>query len=209
MAAKNLSVLARQFSTSPATNALVRSPVQVFGIEGRYATALYSAAHKEKSLDAVEKDLKSFVQVLKTDPRLAEFLFDPSVKKALKNDGLGGVADKMKMNVLSKNLLLAIAENNRFSFLPAIQTAFSTIMAGHRGEVVCEVTTAKALTSAMIKEVEGALAAFLKKGEKSLITYHVNPTIIGGMVISIGDRFCDMSMSTKLNKYSELLKASA
>jgi len=120
-----------------------------------------------------------------------------------------GVADKMKLNPLSKNLLLAVAENNRYSFLPAISTAFSTIMAAHRGEVVCEITTAKALDAGMAKEVEGALAGFLKKGEKALITYKVDAAIIGGMVVSIGDKFCDMSMATKLNKYSELLKAAA
>merc|ERR1719295_1485723 len=104
----------------------------------------------------------------------------------------------MKLNPLSKNLLLAVAENNRYSFLPAISTAFSTIMAAHRGEVVCEVTTAKALDAGLVK-----------KGEKALITYKVDASIIGGMVVSIGDKFCDMSMATKLNKYSELLKASA
>jgi len=207
--AKNLSVLARQFSTSTATHALVRAPVQVFGIEGRYATALYSAAHKQKSLDAVEKDLTEFVKVLKSDPRLKEFLYDPSINKSVKNDGLGGVADKMKMSPLSKNLLLTVAANNRYSYIPAISTAYSTIMAGHRGEVVCEITTAKALTAAMAKEVEGALSGFLKKGEKALITYKVDPAIVGGMVVSIADRFADMSMATKLNKYSELIKAAA
>jgi len=207
--AKNLSVLVRQFSTTSARDALVRAPVPVYGIEGRYATALYSAAHKQKALDAVEKDLVAFADVLKKDSRLAEFLYDPSVQKSIKNDGIIGVADKMKLNPLSKNLLLAVAENNRYSFLPAISTAFSTIMAAHRGEVVCEVTTAKALDAGMAKEVEGALAGFLKKGEKALITYKVDASIIGGMVVSIGDKFCDMSMATKLNKYSELLKASA
>jgi len=207
--AKNLSVLVRQFSTTSARDALVRAPVPVYGIEGRYATALYSAAHKQKALDAVEKDLVAFADVLKKDSRLAEFLYDPSVQKSIKNDGIIGVADKMKLNPLSKNLLLAVAENNRYSFLPAISTAFSTIMAAHRGEVVCEVTTAKALDAGMAKEVEGALAGFLKKGEKALITYKVDAAIIGGMVVSIGDKFCDMSMATKLNKYSELLKAAA
>jgi len=207
--AKNLSVLVRQFSTTSARDALVRAPVPVYGIEGRYATALYSAAHKQKALDAVEKDLVAFADVLKKDSRLAEFLYDPSVQKSIKNDGIIGVADKMKLNPLSKNLLLAVAENNRYSFLPAISTAFSTIMAAHRGEVVCEITTAKALDAGMAKEVEGALAGFLKKGEKALITYKVDAAIIGGMVVSIGDKFCDMSMATKLNKYSELLKAAA
>jgi len=207
--AKNLSVLVRQFSTTSARDALVRAPVAVYGIEGRYATALYSAAHKQKALDAVEKDLVAFSDVLKKDSRLAEFLYDPSVQKSIKNDGIIGVADKMKLNPLSKNLLLAVAENNRYSFLPAISSAFSTIMAAHRGEVVCEITTAKALDAGMAKEVEGALAGFLKKGEKALITYKVDAAIIGGMVVSIGDKFCDMSMATKLNKYSELLKAAA
>jgi F-type H+-transporting ATPase subunit O len=207
--AKNLSVLVRQFSTTSARDALVRAPVAVYGIEGRYATALYSAAHKQKALDAVEKDLVAFADVLKKDSRLAEFLYDPSVQKSIKNDGIIGVADKMKLNPLSKNLLLAVAENNRYSFLPAISSAFSTIMAAHRGEVVCEITTAKALDAGMAKEVEGALAGFLKKGEKALITYKVDAAIIGGMVVSIGDKFCDMSMATKLNKYSELLKAAA
>jgi len=43
----------------------------------------------------------------------------------------------------------------------------------YRGEVVCTVTTAKALDAAMQKEVEGAMAGFLKKGEKAHITYKV------------------------------------
>ena len=39
---------------------LLQPPIQVFGLEGRYAHALYSAATKEKKLDAVEKEIKSF-----------------------------------------------------------------------------------------------------------------------------------------------------
>ena len=101
-------------------------------------------------------------------------------------------------------------------------------MAAHRGEGVCSVTTAKALDAAMQKEVEGAVKGFLKGNEKALINYSVDPSIIGGMVsrsnlfiiisvfnififqvISVGDKFCDMSMSSKLKKYSELIKGAA
>ncbi|EDM10748.1 ATP synthase, H+ transporting, mitochondrial F1 complex, O subunit, isoform CRA_g [Rattus norvegicus] len=62
MAAPATSVLSRQvrsFSTSVVRpfSKLVRPPVQVYGIEGRYATALYSAASKQKRLDQVEKEL--------------------------------------------------------------------------------------------------------------------------------------------------------
>jgi len=208
-ASRNLSVLARQFSTSSASNAMVRAPAAVFGIDGRYATALYSAASKQKALDAVEKDLSAVSSALKSDSRLADFLNDPSVQKGLKVEGLGGVADKLKLSPLTKNLLLAMADNNRFTMIPDVATAYSTIMAAHRGEVVCEVTTAKPIDAAMSKEVQAALSGFLKKGQKALVTYKVDPSIVGGMVVSVGDKFCDMSIASKLNKYSELLKAAA
>ena len=46
--------------------------------------------------------------------------------------------------------------------------------------------------------------------ESLLINFvQVDPALIGGMVVSIGDKFVDMSMATKLNKYSEMIKAAA
>jgi F-type H+-transporting ATPase subunit O len=209
MAARHLSILTRQFSTCQARHAIVKTPVPVYGIEGRYAAALYSAANKNGALEAVEKDLAAIAKVIKTDPRLGDFLLDPSVKKGLKLDGINGVCKTLKVNDLSKNLLLAIAENNRFTFIGPVVASYNTLMAAHRGEVVCVVTTAKALDAPTKKEVEGALAGFLKKGEKALISYAVDPVIVGGMVVSIADKFVDMSMSTKLTKYSDLIKGAA
>ena len=57
MAARNLSILTRQFSTSTTNKALVKTPIPVYGIEGRYSAALFSAANKKKALDTVEGDL--------------------------------------------------------------------------------------------------------------------------------------------------------
>jgi len=65
------------------------------------------------------------------------------------------------------------------------------------------------LDAAMAKEVEAALNSFLQKGEKSFVKYHVDPSIIGGMIVSIGDKYVDMSMSSKLNKYTEIIKSAA
>ena len=65
------------------------------------------------------------------------------------------------------------------------------------------------LDAAMKKEVDGAIASFLVKGQKSLISYKVDATVIGGMIVSIGDKYVDMSIASKLNKYSELITAAA
>merc|ERR1712177_148704 len=134
---------------------------------------------------------------------------DPSVSKGLKIEGIDGVCKTWEVNELSKNLLSALAENNRFTFISAVVASYGTLMAAHRGEVVCTVTTAKPLAADMAKEVEAALKGFLKANEKALINYTIDPSIVGGMVVSIGDKFCDMSMSSKLNKYSELIKGAA
>jgi len=209
MAGRQFFQLTRSFSTSNAAAAVVKTPIPIFGTEGRYASALYSAASKNKALEAVENDLVALTGAMKTDPRLAEFIKDPSTNKALKVEGLLGVCDKLKMNELSKNLMHALAENNRFTALPAVAASYATLMSAYRGEVVCSVTTAKALDAGMAKEVEASLAGFLKAGEKAQISFKVDPALIGGMVVSIGDKFVDMSMATKLNKYSEMIKAAA
>jgi F0F1-type ATP synthase delta subunit len=44
---------------------------------------------------------------------------------------------------------------------------------------------------------------------RSLYCFQVDAALIGGLVISLGDKFCDMSMATKLKKYSDLLKQAA
>ena len=131
-------------STSSALNQLVKTPTQVFGTEGRYAAALYSAATKQKSLEAVEKDLKTMNDVIGKDARFAQFMADPSVKKNIKAEGVAGACDKMKMNALTKNLFVAMAENGRHGLVGPVIASFNTIMAAHRGEVIYDVTTAKA-----------------------------------------------------------------
>lgn len=210
MAARgSLSMLTRGFSTSSSKAALVKTPIPVYGIEGRYSSALFSAAQKKKSLDVVEGDLKKLQGAMKSDARFAQFLLDPTIKNTLKVDGLNGAGKKLGFNELTTNLLIALAENNRVSYLDAVVGSFGSLMAAHRGEVVCSVTTAKALDGAMKKDVEGAVKGFLTGKEKALITWSVDPKLIGGMVITVGDKFCDMSMSSKLKKYSDLIKGAA
>merc|ERR1711893_110404 len=208
MAASRLTGVVRQFSTSTVRSQLVQAPIQVFGIEGRYAHALYSAASKQKALDVVEKDLKGFQALLAKDTKFAEFVANPSVQRAQKKQVLETVLAKQKFSPLTVNLVAAIAENGRVRKLDAILDAFGRIMSAHRGEVICSVTTAKPLDKASLKDLEGALGGFLKKGEKLFLETKVDPSIIGGMVVTIGDKFVDMSMASKIKTYTNLIKES-
>nr|CAG4641231.1 EOG090X0EB8 [Eulimnadia texana] len=199
-------ILARQFSSSAVSAQLVKPPVQVFGVEGRYASALYSAATKQKALDKVEKDLNDLHKLIAKDARLAEFIANPLIKRPLKKEGLASVAKKQNMSDLTSNFLQTLAENGRLGKLESVIDSFKTIMAAYRGEVPCQVTSAKPLDAAVLKEIESALGGFLQKGQKLLLTTVVDPNIIGGLVVSIGDRYVDMSLATKIQRYSSLLQ---
>ncbi|VDP90267.1 unnamed protein product [Echinostoma caproni] len=183
-----------------------KPPIQVFGVEGRYATALYSAASKSKTLDTVEKDLNTIRDTLAKDVRLREFCVNPSLQRAAKVTEFGKVLDKLKANPQTKNMFITLAENGRLARINVVLDKFAQIMSAHRGEVACVVRTAKALDRTMEQELRTALNEFLKPGEKLHLTLQTDPTLIGGMVVSIGDRFVDMSIARKVRTYREALE---
>jgi len=100
----------------------------------------------------------------------------------------------------------ALAENGRLNRLNSVVGAFDKMMSAHRGEIQCVVTTAKTLDQAQLGELKGALQGFLKKGEVLQLETKVDPSLIGGMVVTIGDKYVDMSMATKLKLYTNVIK---
>jgi F-type H+-transporting ATPase subunit O len=105
---------------------------------------------------------------------------------------------------LKKKALLA--ENGRLGRLQGIAKSFGEIMSAHRGEVSATVTTAKPLEAQQLKELTSVLQAFLKKGNSLQLETKVNPSLIGGMVVVLGDRYIDLSISSKLNTFSNIVK---
>lgn len=135
----------------------MKPPIQVFGIEGRYATALYSAASKQKSLEAVEKDLLNFQADFKKDAKLRDFILNPTTKRSIKAKALKDAAAQVKFAPATGFLLECLAENGRLNKLDAVINAFKLMMSAQRGEVVCEVITAKPLSDSQRKELEAQL----------------------------------------------------
>lgn len=66
-------------------------------------------------------------------------------------------AAKLNFAPATANLLGLLADNGRLKKLDTVISAFKTIMAAHRGEVVCEVISAKPLDAGQNKQLEGAL----------------------------------------------------
>jgi len=140
--------------------------------------------------------------------KFAEFLLDPALNRNQKRDFFADALGKSSASKLTTNLIALMAENGRLKKLDNVVKSFSTIMSAHRGEVECEVVTAKALDGPLQQELEGALKAFVKQGQTIKIHKSVDPSILGGLIVSIGDKYVDMSTATKIKKYKELISAS-
>lgn len=186
---------------------MVKTPVPLFGVEGRYTSALFSAASKQQKLDAVESDLKKLSSAIETDSKFRDFLYNPLANLAQKKDILNQtLKGKLGVNDLTINLVNVMTETRRLKYLNAVAKSFIRMMELSRGELECTVITAKPITEdAIKKEIEGSLKGFTKN--KLKIKMKVDPSILGGMVIDFGgENYIDMSIRSKVKLYSELIQ---
>lgn len=135
----------------------VTVPLQMFGLEGRYATALYIAATKLKQLDSVESELNQIQVAMKKSPKLREAIVSPIINAKLLETTLKEVGTAAKLSSATTNLLVLLAENRRLKKIDGIFNAFREIMSAHRGEIICEVTTARSLDAGQRKQLEEVL----------------------------------------------------
>ncbi|EHA50523.1 ATP synthase F0 subcomplex subunit OSCP atp5 [Pyricularia oryzae] len=200
----------RFYAAAPAAaaNENVKPPVTLFGIDGTYATALYTAAVKTQSLEPTARGLSQLEQLVKKDPKLATILGAPTLTAS---DKSAIVAELEKSSGSSsaavKNLLEVLAENNRLGLLPEVCSKFGELMSAARGEVEMTVTSAQPLDNRTLSRLETAVAksSYVGAGKKLKVTNQVNPDIVGGLVVEVGDRTIDLSVSSKLAKMNKLL----
>ena len=204
LAAKFLSP--RLFSTKTAA---VKVPATLHGIEGRYATALFTASVKENKLQEVEGELAKISQILKKDLKLNDFLKTPLVDRMGKVKGVKQMLQG-RYSKLIENFFDILAENGRLDQTEKIINSFNSLMAAQRGQVNVVVTSAKGLEPKIMSKLEGILgkSSLVAKGSTVLMSNKVDPNLLGGLVIEVGEKTIDLSVSSRITKLNSLLATS-
>ncbi|KAJ3404826.1 hypothetical protein HDU80_002288 [Chytriomyces hyalinus] len=186
----------------------VKIPVVLHGIDGRYATALYSAAAKKNVLEAVESELNKIGGLIEKDVRVQTFMETPIIDRAAKKAGVASILSSGRYSELTSNFFQVLAENGRLDQTRKVVSSFQQLMTAHRGEVQVTVTSAKELETRVFRQLQDILkkSTLIEKNQKIVLSNKVDATIVGGLIIEAGGKTIDLSVSSKVAKLERLLK---
>lgn len=167
-----------------------------------YARALLEMAQAENVVGRIEEEVFRLRELLKSNPALLEFLKDPNVKHEGKRKALGELFEN-RVHSLTLNILLTLSDQDRSSRLPAIIEEFTGIASAARQKITGEVTTALPLDDAMLQRLAAELSRIT--GKNVQLFQKVDPSVLGGAVIKVGEQIIDGSLRRKLEQIRERL----
>lgn len=180
-------------------------------VAGRYAAALYEIASEEKVLtkykskvDEIEDELKAIEQVIAENADLQKLLYHPQITPAAKKELLDKLF-KGKISEVTGNFLALLVDRRRETFFTDIVAEYIALANAGRNIVAAQVTSAVELNDkekGELKQILGTLA-----GQKVETSFTVDPSLIGGVVVRMGDKIIDGSVKTRLATMRESLKA--
>lgn len=169
----------------------------------RYAKALFELAAQQQAVSDVEAQLKLIAETLEQDQDIQKFLslpsIDPDKKIALLKTAFGD-----RVSVLVINTLELLITRRRQDVIGEVYEAFTKIAGEALGQAHATVYSAKALTD---EELAGVAAEFGQMTGKKIIAQQVvEPSLLGGLQVRIGDRLYDGSLSGKLERLQKSFK---
>ncbi|HUJ09026.1 MAG TPA: ATP synthase F1 subunit delta [Verrucomicrobiae bacterium] len=176
---------------------MARDPINV-----GYAQALLDMAQAEDVLPRIEEESFRLSGLLKSNPNLLEFLKDPNVTREGKRHALSELFQG-RLHSLVLNLFIILSDNDRTNRLPQIIEEFISLAAASRQQVTGEIISAIELDEATL----GRLAAELSRitGKHVQLLQKVDPSILGGAIIKVGEQIIDASLRRKLEQIKEAL----
>ncbi|HUS95718.1 MAG TPA: F0F1 ATP synthase subunit delta [Hyphomicrobiaceae bacterium] len=165
-------------------------------VAGRYASALFDLANEQSQLPGVEQDLINLQRMLDESADLQRMVRSPVFSADEQSGALVAVLGKAGISGLTLNFVKLIARNRRLFALGDMIKGFRTLAARARGEVEADVSSAVALGDEQMAALKETLKASIGKDVR--INAHVDPSLLGGLIVKVGSRMIDSSLRTKL-----------
>jgi F-type H+-transporting ATPase subunit delta len=168
-----------------------------------YAEAAFGLARDEQALPAWS-DMLKFASSIVADDRVAKALDNPRLDSGAKEALLLSIAGD-RFNEPARNFIRLLVESDRVTLLPQIAAMFETLKDDAESTAKATIESAFALTDAQLAQMQQALEK--RFGRKIETTVSVNPDLIGGARVTVGDAVLDGSVQAKLAAMHAQLRA--
>ena len=167
-----------------------------------YARALFEMAQAEGVISRVEEELFRLRELLKGNPDLLQFLKDPNVRHEGKRKALSDLFQG-RVHPLVLNALITLSDQDRAGRVLQVIEEFSASAAGATQKISGEITTAIPLDNVTLARLATELSRIT--GKSVQLFQKVDPLILGGAIIKVGEQIIDGSLRRKLDQIKERL----
>ena len=168
----------------------------------RYAKALFALGQQEgmAKLEQYGENLSALEGVLEDSPELVRLFHIPVISVAEKQKVLSQVLDKLDVDPMIKNFCSLLAEKERLPLFEEIAEAFGKLLDEAWGKLLTAVSLSK-------EQQAGILARLEKQTSKQIaLKFEVDPSILGGVVLQVGDNVLDASLRAQLAILRDIIK---
>lgn len=172
-------------------------------IAKRYARAFFEIAAGEKRYEEYYHELGRFSAVLRENESLGEFLANPIFAQPDKKAVVESVLEKIRISPLTANFLKLLVDKRRIGILSDIEDRYRELMDKALKKVRVTVKTAFPLTGELSRRLQTGLESMTGRQVEMIVLEE--PSLIGGIVVRVGDTLYDGSIKAQLNNIRNLL----
>lgn len=169
----------------------------------RYAKALLDVAIRESDPAQVEADLAAVADAMASHADVRRALLSPAVPQGVRVNAVRALTDRFATQPPAAKLLAMLAARGRLDLVPELLAVYRTRLLAHHNIVPATVRSAVPLSPETVAALSARLGAVT--GKQMQLEVIVDPSLIGGIVTSIGSTVYDGSVRTQLEKMKQQL----
>lgn len=170
-------------------------------IEATYGDALFELAVEESRVDALYDEATAVIGAFNDNPELGKLLNHPEVEKGEKEELINNIFSQFVSGDMTGLLITMVSKDRQKKIVDTLEY-FQKKVLEYKKIGIAYVTTARPLTDVQKKAVATKLLETTEYVDFQM-NYAVDESLIGGMVIRIGDRVVDSSIKHKINELSK------
>ena len=161
-----------------------------------YARSMFEVAREQGKLEEIREQLNQFAQALEDDRDLQVFFFSPYFSTQEKEEGLSRMLDGADPTFV--NFLELLIENHRMPVIFRVRRSFESLWEEENRLLPVSVTSAVELDEATVRQIGDRIAA--QTGRRVQLRADVEPDILGGIVVRVGNAVLDASVRNRLDQ---------